>query len=223
MTAKNLCLEHIVRPPSRISEKAPTLIMLHGYGSNEQDLFSFAPEFDDSYLIVSARAPLSMQGGGHAWYEIGIEPGGTKFVNDGQALKSRDLIARFIDEVIADYPANPEQLVLFGFSQGAILSYAVSLSFPQKVSRVVAMSGYVHEELLEEGYEKNDFSHLRMYCSHGSVDQVVPVAWDRKTKPFLDSLNIENHYSEFPVGHGVCPQNFAEIKTWLDKSFKTSQ
>jgi phospholipase/carboxylesterase len=54
------------------------------------------------------------------------------------------------------------------------------------------------------------------YCSHGTVDQVLPVDWARKSKPFLDNLNLHNDYSEYNVGHGVAPQNFYSFKSWIE-------
>ena len=80
---------------------------------------------------------------------------------------------------------------------------------------MIALSGYINQGILKDGYQNNDFSKLDIYCSHGSVDQVIPVDWARKTKPFLDKLNIKNVYAEFAVGHGVAPQNFFELKEWL--------
>lgn len=216
MTKTNLSLEHVLKPSSRTAGKSPVIIMLHGYGSHENDLFSFAAELPDDYVIVSAKAPIPVPPYGNAWYNISLDPDGEKFTNDDQAVKSRDLIAQFIDEVIDHYHADADNVTLFGFSQGAILSYAVSLSYPEKVHQVVAMSGYIHKELLREGFEKNDFSRLRVYSSHGSVDQVVPVAWDRKTQPFLQALKIDSTYSEFPIGHGVNPDNFNDIRAWLN-------
>ncbi len=211
-----LSLEHLVRPSTLpATEKKPTIIMLHGYGSNEEDLFSFAPELDERFLIISAQAPINLQPSGYAWYAITYQPGNKKFTNDEQALQSRDSICHFIDEVVEHYHADPDNICLMGFSQGAILSYATALSFPKKVRQVVAMSGYVHHELLAPNYRENDFSRLRIYSSHGSVDQVVPVEWDRQTPKLLEQLAIEHQYSEFPVGHGVHPLNFEEMKTWL--------
>lgn len=215
MTTKTLCLDHVLRPSALASEKAPVVIMLHGYGSDENDLFSFAPDLDDNFLVVSARAPVPIQPFGNIWYQINLEPGAEKFTNDEQAKKSRDLIVRFIDEVVENYNADPDKVTLFGFSQGAILSYAAALSHPEKISQVVAMSGYIHKDLLKKGYTDNDFSRLRFYSSHGSMDEVIPITWDRQTKPFLADLGIDSTYSEFPVGHGVSPANFAEVKAWL--------
>ena len=188
--------------------------MLHGYGSNEADLFSFADELPEEYFIISVRAPLSMPPYGNAWYEIHWQNSG-KFSNDEQAVESREKICEFIDEAIEVYPVDPEKVTLVGFSQGCILSLAVALSYPEKIQNVVALSGYLNTDILKEEYEKGDFSGLSVYCSHGTSDPVIPVSWARKTKPFLDNLKIRNTYSEFPVGHGVAPQNLMEIKKWL--------
>lgn len=191
--------------------------MLHGYGSDENDLFSFAEELPEELFIISAKAPYSMQPFGNAWYAIHWDNNDGKFSDDAQAITSRDTIRDFIDEIIENYPVDADNINLLGFSQGSILSYAVALSFPERIRNVVALSGYVNEGILKNGYENNDFSRLKFYCSHGSVDQVIPVDWARKTKPFLDALGIENSYSEFPVGHGVAPQNFYEFREWLEK------
>ena len=93
----------------------------------------------------------------------------------------------------------------------------MALTYPEKVKNIIALSGYINKDILPEDLHKKDFSNLDFYCSHGSSDQVIPVSWARLTPPFLDSLNIKNQYSEFPVGHGVAPQNFYELKDWLIK------
>jgi len=214
---KEFSLQHIIREPKIKSEKSPVLIMLHGYGSDENDLFSFAGELPDELLIISAKAPYSMQPYGNAWYEIHFDNTDGKFSDDVQAITSRETIKDFIDEVIKNYTVDQDNINLLGFSQGSILSYAVALSYPEKIRNVVALSGYVNQGILKDGFENNDFSRLDFYCSHGSVDQVIPVTWARKTKPFLDDLGIKNSFSEFPVGHGVAPQNFFELKDWLKK------
>ena len=219
MDTLNTSLFHISRPPKGNTSKAPLLIMLHGYGSDENDLFSFASELPEELFIISVRAPYQMQPYGNAWYAIYFDNTSGKFSDTEQAKVSRDLIAQFIDEVVAAYDVDKDNVTLLGFSQGTILSYAVALNYPEKVKNVIALSGYINEDLLPENLNKKDYSSLDFYGSHGSVDQVIPVEWARKAKPLLDKLNIKNHYSEFPVGHGVAPQNFFELKGWLEKRF----
>ncbi len=212
---KELSLYHIVRESS-LKENAPLLLLFHGYGSDENDLFSFASELPEELCIISARAPYTMQPYGNAWYAINFDAENGKWSDDEQAKLSRDLIGKFIDEVIAKYPINKDNITLLGFSQGTILSYAVALTYPEKINNVIALSGYVNENLFEIKPEEN-YKHLNFYCSHGSVDQVIPVDWARQSPKFLSALNIKNQYSEFPVGHGVAPQNFHEFKNWLEQ------
>ena len=213
----NLSLHHLVREPKIKLDKNPLLLLLHGYGSNEQDLFSFANELPDYYYVISVRAPYSLQYGSYAWYAINFDADENKFSDHDQARTSRDLIANFVDELIANYPIDAEKVTLIGFSQGTILSYSVALSYPDKIQRVVAVSGYLNLDILTENYQKNDYSNLKIFASHGTVDQVIPVDWARKAKPILDSLGIETTYKEYPIGHGISPQNFFDFKNWLEK------
>lgn len=211
----NLSLEYKIREPKVILEKNPLLLLLHGYGSNEADLFSFATELPDNYYIISARAPYDLQYGSYAWYAINFDADQNKFSDNDQAQISRDAIAGFIDELIANYPIDTNDVNLVGFSQGSILSYAVALSYPEKVNKVVAMSGYLNLEIAKEDYLKNNLSKLKIFASHGTVDQVIPLEWARKTPSILEKLGIAITYKEYPVGHGVAPQNFYDFKNWL--------
>ncbi|WP_411767668.1 alpha/beta hydrolase [Winogradskyella sp. A3E31] len=209
-------LHHITRPSS-LNDNAPLLIMFHGYGSDENDLFSFASELPEELFIISVRAPYPMQPYGNAWYTINFDAEKGKWSDDEEAKSSRDLIANFIDEACNNYPVDNNNITLLGFSQGTILSYGVALTYPEKVNNIIALSGYVNTGIIPTNMNPSKFEHLSFYCSHGSVDQVIPVDWARKSIEFLKGLNVEHHYSEFPVGHGVAPQNFYEFNEWLKK------
>ena len=215
--SKIMTLYHLVREPKIKLDKNPLLLLLHGYGSNEQDLFSFASELPDEYFVISARAPYDLQYGSYAWYAIGYDNEGIKSMDDDQARNSRDLIAGFIDELLDTYPIDATNVTLIGFSQGSILSYATALSYPKKIQRVVAMSGYLNIDIITAEFQKNDFSNLKIFVSHGTADQVIPVEWARKAPAILDSLGISYTYKEYPVGHGVAPQNFYDFKNWLNQ------
>ncbi|MBP2832722.1 alpha/beta fold hydrolase [Aquimarina sp. U1-2] len=215
MQTKNLSLHHIIRQPVIAKENSPVLFMFHGYGSDENDLFSFAPELPEELCIISVRAPYPMQPSGNAWYAIHFDAPGGKFSDDEQAIVSRDKIANFIDEAIQAYTLDPDNVTLLGFSQGTILSYAVALSYPKKVKNVIALSGYINTDIMKEKHEDQDFSTLHIYCSHGNVDQVIPVEWARQAPVYLSKLGIKTELHEFPVGHGVAPQNFYQFKEWL--------
>lgn len=213
-----MSLQYLIREPKTIQEKNPLLLLLHGYGSNKEDLFSFASELPEEYYVISVQAPHDLMYGSYAWYAINFDADDTKFSDINQAKQSRDLIVDFIDELIAKYPIDKEKITLIGFSQGAILSYAIALSYPEKISKIVAMSGYLNTEMAKDNFEQNDFSNLKIFASHGTVDQVIPVDWARKTSPVLEKLGIKFVYKEYPVGHGVAPQNFYDFRNWLEEN-----
>lgn len=211
MTTK---LHFVERVPKTISDTpAPLLILIHGYGSNEMDLFSFAEELPDSLHIVSVRAPLELGYNSYAWYSINFDADQNKFSDLEEARESLGHLSNFIDDFTANNNVNANKIFAVGFSQGAILSYGLSLN-TNKIQHVVALSGYLIEDLLDDKLNETppDF-----FCSHGSVDQVIPVEWARKIPVFLDAKGIDHIFKEYPVGHGVHPQNFHDFKIWIEE------
>ena len=138
-------LSSVIRQPKKPTKTPSLLILLHGYGSNELDLFSFSDALPDDLLIVSLRAPYEIGHGGYAWYAIDLDSENNKFSDLVQARESMHKIAATIDDLKTQYNTNPTKTFLLGFSQGAILSYALSLNFPNKIQHVIALSGYLNK------------------------------------------------------------------------------
>ena len=212
--SKELPLEHITRP-SVLKENAPLLIMLHGYGSDENDLFSFANELPEELFIISLKAPYPLQPQGNAWYAINFDAEQNKWNDNDEAKLSMEILIKCIDMACEKYPINKNNISLLGFSQGTILGMATALNHPSKIKNVIGLSGYINHDILPKNTNDLDYSNLNFYCSHGTVDQVIPIEWARQTPVFLKSLNIKHTYSEFPVGHGVAPKNFYELRDWI--------
>ena len=214
MSAKQLPLHAKIRP-SLIKKNAPLLVLLHGYGSDENDLFSFADELPNELFILSLRAPHKLQPYGNAWYAINFDAQQNKWNDVEQAQEAMKIIVSCIEQACTQYDLDKNNVSLLGFSQGCILSMALAINHPELIKNVIGLSGYVCKEFIDENRTKKDFSHLDFYCSHGSSDQVIPVDWARETPNFLTEKGIKHTYSEFPVGHGVAPQNFFEFRKWL--------
>lgn len=189
--------------------------MFHGYGSDAENLFPFADSLPETLAVFSVRAPHPLQPSGYAWYAIHFDEEQGKWNDEQQARASRDAMLSFIEEACAAYGLDRDTISLLGFSQGAILSYAIALSFPEKVKNVIALSGYLNENLLVEDYAAKDHTRLSIYASHGQVDDVIPLAWAQKTPEFLKGLNIGCTYEEFPVAHSVSIENFRSFQQWL--------
>lgn len=212
--SKPLPLVSVVRE-SVLSSKAPLLVLLHGYGSNENDLFSFAAELPKELCIIALRAPYGLEPYGHAWYAINFDANQNKWNDVEQARESMAIIMNCVNSAQSLYDIDPSKISLLGFSQGCILSIALALNHPEKFKNIIGLSGYICKEFLNDHQDEKAYKHLNFYCSHGSSDQVIPVEWARETPKHLKSLGIKNHYSEFPVGHGVAAENFFEFKQWL--------
>ncbi|HKJ06238.1 MAG TPA: alpha/beta fold hydrolase [Flavobacteriaceae bacterium] len=214
---EKLELEYLVQEPNEINNNTQLIILLHGYGSNEEDLFSFAKELPENLIVISARAPLTLGFGGFAWYSINFTESEGKFSDTKEAIEAREKIATFITQIQNKYSIKPKKTFLLGFSQGTILSYSIALNYPEKIQKVIALSGYINPDLLPEDVKSKDYSKLDFYISHGSVDQVIPVDWANKAPKFLEALHVKHSYQEFPVGHGVAHQNFYALKQWIEE------
>lgn len=137
-------LEHLVFYPQTTATKYPTIVALHGRGTDEYDLLPLVETLGlNDVLVVAPRAPLPFNPGGlmggFAWYDIGQEG-----IPHPQTFQpSVDLLHRFLGEIKAAYPVNPERLFLLGFSQGTVMAYAAALLDPESIRGIAALSGYV--------------------------------------------------------------------------------
>jgi phospholipase/carboxylesterase len=218
----SLSLDYLYRLPKlKNLNKPPLLLLIHGYGSNEADLFSFADYLPNEYLVVSVRAPLSLGFQSYAWYTINFSDGDGNYSDIPEALNAKEKILQFLDELQSVLAYDKNDINLLGFSQGTILSYALALSNPDKIKNVVALSGYIKEELISNIKDVSLYKNLDFFISHGSQDQVIPFKWAEKAPEYLNKLGISNVFKSYPAGHGVTSQNFNDLNQWLLTKLKT--
>ena len=206
------CIE---RPAKTSKVKANPLFLIHGYGSDENDLFSFAEGIPEYYHIISLRAPYPMQPYGNAWYAINFDAEKGKWSDLEQAKASRDLLHHFIQEKCKEKQLDTNKVCVLGFSQGSILSYALALQYPGFYHKFICLSGYVNEALAEIKVDIEAYKNITIFASHGTQDQVIPFDWAEKIPSQLHALKIDHVFKSYPVGHGVSPQNFADLLEWL--------
>ncbi|ASK32238.1 phospholipase [Chryseobacterium sp. T16E-39] len=210
-------LDYIVREPEHISPKTPILFMLHGYGSNEQDLFSFRETLPNDWLIISFRAPMETQFEGFSWYDIDFN-NPENFIDIDQAKESLSSVLENILKIINHYGLVESRAHLCGFSQGGILCYALALKYPDLFSRVACLSSYPEEKLLEDIVrDKKKLEQLRFFVSHGTDDAVIPLEWGRKAADLLYELSCYFTFREYMSGHGVNQKNYIDLMDFFSK------
>jgi phospholipase/carboxylesterase len=221
MDNRELSLVHLVRRPAQPIEHPPLLILLHGVGSNEHDLFGLASSLDERFVIISARAPNTRAPGSYAWFAVTFTPDGT-VIDPVQAEESRRRLVRFISEAVAAYGADPAQVYLMGFSQGAIMSASVALTEPELVAGAVLMSGRILPEIRPLMASSPRLEGLPFLVVHGVADTVLPIQHGRSSRTLLESLPVRLDYREYPIGHEVSQQSLADIAGWLRQRLDTT-
>ncbi len=209
-----MILHYLVRQPKIKSAKPPAIILLHGVGSNEEDLFSFADKLPDKYLVISARAPITLSQGSYAWYEVDFSTG-KPIYNIQQEEKSRNIIIQFISELKQKFSFDEQQVYLCGFSQGAIMSYCVGLTKPDLVQGIGIMSGRLLEEVKPLLASKDKLKQLKVFISHGTQDQTLNIEYARTSVAYLKTLNINPVYKEYPEGHTISNDMLIDLINWL--------
>ena len=210
-------LQYVVREPQNINSKTPLLVLLHGYGSNEEDLFSFAPTLPEDWLIVSFRAPMNSAYEGYSWYEIDLMNQENR-IDVSQAKRSLELILENILKITNQYGLTENETHLAGFSQGGILTYALALNHPELFTKIACMSCYPEEKLLTNIVkDKKKLERLRFFISHGTDDAIIHIDWGRKAADLLYELGCFFSFREYMSGHGVNQKNYMDLMDFFQK------
>ena len=210
-------LDYIVREPENITPDTTILFMLHGYGSNEQDLFSFRESLPEDWILVSFRAPKETQFEGYSWYDIDFN-NPEKFINIGQAQEALTSVTENIMAIVNKYGLTTGKTHLCGFSQGGILCYALALKYPQLFNLVACLSCYPEEKLLTDIVkEKKKLENLRFFVSHGTDDAIIPFEWAKKGADLLYDLSCYFTFREYMSGHGVNQKNYIDLMEFFSK------
>jgi phospholipase/carboxylesterase len=218
MLNEDLSIKYLIKEPQSKTSESPLLLLLHGFGSNESDLHSFANYLPENHYIVSIRAPFKLPNGGFAWYNISFDEDMNKFNDHEQAKDSINMIINFIEELSNKYLIDKDKISLLGFSQGTILSYALCLNYPEKFKNIIGFSGYIDEAMINIESENTDYSKLNLYISHGKDDPIIPVDWARKSTEVLKRNKIKYSFNEFNSGHTISAENFYDFKNWLESN-----
>ena len=199
-------LYSIHSPAQQQTSDNPTLIMLHGRGSDEHDLFGLKDHFDPRLTIYSLRAPHQFGWGGYTWFDL-YEDGS---VDEESFLNSTNEIITFLGSL------ETKKLFLLGFSMGAIMSYSIALTKPNICSGIAALSGFAPVQI-ENKYRLQELQNLQIFISHGIQDPIIPISSAQKTKELLARSNAHVSYNEYDMAHQINDQCLNDVTQWIVK------
>ena len=188
---------------------AGALVLLHGRGADEHDLFPLLDALDpDRRLLgITPRGPLSLPPGGAHWYRLG----GIPTPDPGTFFPTLEAAAAFLDAL----PHPIDRVVLGGFSQGAVMSWALGLGAGRpRPAAIIALSGFMPEV---EGFEL-DLTGLDDYpiaVAHGSLDPVIPVEFGRAAADRVRAAGADVLWREAPVPHTIDPRVIPELQGFV--------
>jgi len=199
-----------VRPAAGVAEGA--LVLFHGRGADEHDLFPLLDALDPERRLVGAtpRGPLSLPPGGAHWYALA----GIPTPDRETFLASYAAASEWVDGFLAEHGLEHDRLVLGGFSQGGVMTYSVGLSAGRP--RPAALTVFSSFVPTVAGFELDLSSPLPpVALGHGTLDPVIEVEWGRRARALLESAGAEVLYRETPMGHQLDPAFVREVAQWL--------
>jgi phospholipase/carboxylesterase len=196
-------LRQLERPSA--GEAEGVLVLLHGRGADEHDLFALLDLFDPErrLLGITPRAPLTLPPGGAHWYRLGGIP-----TPDPDTFRSSlAQLAAFLDEL----PFPIDRVVLGGFSQGAVMTYAVGLGRGRpRPAALIALSGFV-PEVPGFSLDLEGLDGYRVAIAHGSNDPVIPHEFGVAARRVLEGAGADVLWRESPVAHTIDPRIVPEL------------
>ncbi|MED1471851.1 esterase [Bacillus salipaludis] len=192
----------------------PALFVMHGIGSNEQNMMSLVEGLEEKFFIFSVRGHLT-QPPGYAFFTIEGYGKPHRAVFDEGISK----LTSFIDYASEQYPIDPNQLYLLGFSQGAIVSMTLGLTLGNRIKGIIALSGYIPGFVKEE-YDIKPVNDLSLFISHGDMDQVLPYEWGVANDEYFRELGANVTFKTYHEGHTVSLMNQQDFMEWIINSLK---
>ncbi len=199
-----------------------SVIWLHGLGADGSDFAPIVPELNlpedlgIRFIFPHAPAIAVTVNNGYvmpAWFDI-MEMEIDRKVDAGQLLVSAEAISRFIDRELERDIAS-RRIILVGFSQGGAVAYQLSLSHPQQLGGLIAMSTYFATSDSIALSPANQG--LSIEIQHGLYDPVVPPALGIRAAEFLKERGYNVAFRTYPMDHSVCPQQIGDISAALQR------
>ena len=206
-----LLIRALAREPAGEAEGA--LVLLHGRGADERDLHPLLDTLDPERRLfgVTPRGPLSLPPGGAHWYALG----GLPTPDPATFWPTFEAASRWLDSL----PVELERTVLGGFSQGAVMSWALGLGrgAAKRPAGIVALSGFVPQV---DGLEL-DLTGLEGFpvaIGHGTFDDVIPSRFGEDARARLEAAGADVLHREYPLPHTIDPRFLPELRSFVARA-----
>jgi phospholipase/carboxylesterase len=195
-------------------EPAGALVLFHGRGADEHDLYPLLDFLDPERRLVGVtpRGPLSLPPGGAHWYvlrEVG-------FPDRETFLATSEDVGAWLDGFLEEQGISHDRTVLGGFSQGAVMAYAFGLGAGRpRPAALIALSGFMPTV---DGFELDLSEIPPVAIGHGTYDPIISVEFSRRARQLLEAAGATVLYREYPLPHAIDPAFLSELRGWLARA-----
>ncbi len=211
----DLPLSFLHRPADSASDAPWLLVLMHGVGSNEEDLFGLAPYVPPQFHVISLRAPYVMGPSAYGWFEFSITRSGERIIDERQEAASRATVAKTLTSAAQQLGIAPDRVVVGGFSQGGIMALSLLLTQPPLLKGAMVLHSRLLTQVVPLVAAPEALQGKELWLSHGTRDQVIPLASAHAIRTLVETLPIELSYSEYPSAHELIQQELLEAMAWL--------
>ena len=205
------------RPPTVDTPEPWLLVLMHGVGSNEDDLFGLADFVPAPFHVLSLRAPFVLGPGSYAWFEFSIEADGSRRIDAAQEARSREAVVRTVQAARASLGVPPDRVVLGGFSQGGIMALSLLRTRPELLRGAMVMHSRLLPEVDAQEAAPEALAGKALWVSHGQQDGVIPLASGRAIRDWAAGRPLALRYEEFPGAHEIRLEELQAAMGWLDQ------
>ncbi len=213
----DLELSHRLRPAAPDTAQPWLLVLMHGVGSNEEDLFALSPYLPAGLHVLSLRAPHVLGPGSYAWFEFGVGPDGRRVIQADQERDSRARLTRVIESAARQLGVPAARVVVGGFSQGGIMGLSLLLTQPQLMHGTLVMHSRLLPEALADQVAPERMAGRQVWVSWGTEDAVLPPSFTQGIVEHLRPLPVELDGAGFAGGHTIGAQELGSVVAWLGR------
>lgn len=211
---RDLSLPYLAAMPKEKQKKPPIVILLHGYGSNEKDLFELKDLFPKNFILLSLRAPMALGGESFQWFN---STAGSQAEDTKNIALSTAKVTKFIPEAVKKYGADQQKVYLIGFSQGAMMSYSIGLLHPELVYAIAPLSGRIFGSVKANMKKSTALNKLRIFIGHGKNDNRVPEKEALSAYQYLKSMGLNASLHTYAgLEHGISDEELKDLMKWIN-------
>lgn len=200
------------------NEKPVLVILLHGYGANEDDLQPVAQYFPENYIVVTPQAPYKIGQQNYQWYTSEKDKEGGFGAKANELASSIEKVETLVKDFQKKYNISASRTFIGGFSQGANMGYQLGLKDPLLFKGIGVLSGTIFNSL-QKDHEKDKASPLKIFIGHGDMDDRIPYTEAIHSKKWLDEHHFESELHTYKgMSHSISPEEIQDFLHFTGKN-----